>query len=320
MRAWIAVLGLVACSGGSSEGDAPPSGEAVAPATAVALAKAADDPSVIPEDWVWVTDTRGQLEVAMPGLPRSLTSREPSAADERVLVVERGGAAYSIVSKPAATPTALEELERSLGAAGAVSQRAPWREHGLGLTLATAAGPVRVRAMVQDDRLYSLEVSGSATVTDAERFFGSLGARATPLRGPLHDAQRGYRVEAPTRMGRWLDVAGLPPLVGHRAVFDGNQLSVNVNDLLLVPDPQASLDGSVTQMRREFGGELVEIDPRPFGGRPSRRLELRARDGMYATIRLMLDGSRLYQAAVYAPSGREAPWADAYVDSLVVGE
>ncbi|MCX4247637.1 hypothetical protein [Paraliomyxa miuraensis] len=304
---------------GSSEVE-PSAGAPIESKPGVEAARADEDPSAIPEDWVWVTDARGRFEVVMPALPRSFGTGEPSTADHRTLQAERRGATFTIVSRPAMVATALEELERELASKWAVSERAPWREHGLGLTLTGRAGVVWLRALVQDERLHTLEVTGGASAVDAQRFFDSLDARAEPRRGPLHDARRGYRVEAPARMGRWRDVSGMPPLIGHRGVFDGHQFGVNVNELLLVPDPEAALDGSVTQMRREFGGQLMEIDPREFRGFPSRRLELRAGDGMYATIRLVLDGSRLYQAGVYAPSGREATWANAYVDSLAVGE
>lgn len=200
-----------------------------------------------------------------------------------------------------------------------MSERAPWRERGVGLVVSNAMQVVRVRAVVEDDRLYSLEITGMVSDADAGRFFDSFDARAEPRREAVNDPRLGYRVQAPTCMNRWRDVSDLPPLVGHHGVLDGHQLAVDFNDLLLVPDPEAALDGSVTEMRRAVEGELVEIDPRPFEGRPSRRFEVRSRDGTYGTIRLLLEGSRLYQASVYAPSGHEAPWADAYVDSLSVG-
>lgn len=305
----------MACTDGSSNRDPSPSPAATPPETDPAPPPTTSDPSLIPEDWIWITDTRGRFEIVMPALPRSMWVSH--ADTTRVLRAERDGSEYTITSAPD-RPDALQRFEAKVATRGTVSDRARWRDHGVGLTIRDPSGTVRVRAAVLEDRLYTLEVSGPASDTDAERFFSSLDPRTTPQDGVLHDAKRGYRVQAPARMGRWRDLQGVPPLFGHRGVFDGHQFGVNVNELFLVSSPKAAVEGAIIQIRKELRAELVELDPRPHDGRPSRRIEIRAPDGMYATIRVLLDGTRLFQASVFAPSGIEAPWADAYVDSLSI--
>ncbi len=320
----LALSALVAGCTGEPSSPAPESASSpTAPKAAVTKGEPApdtSDPKVIPSDWIWVTDTRRRLEIAMPGLPRSASSAPAAngAPQQRMLSVERQGATYRVTTVAAPTATALQDLERNDDGRGPRRDRSVWRNDGIAFTVGTGTAQVHVRAVVLDDRLYVLEVSGPATPVDTERFFASFSAPEAPAAGPVQHEQRGYRVQAPAKMGDWRDVSGVPPLVGHRAMLNGQQIVVSATELFIVPDAEASLDGSVSAMRRSMDGKLVEIDPRHFLGHPSRRVELAAGDGMYATIRLLLVGSRLFQAAVYAPSGQEAPWADAYVDSLTV--
>ncbi len=312
------MLGVVGCTEPSTPTTEARSDPSPATTPATTTPPATDDPTAIPEDWVWVTESRSRFEVAMPALPTSKSTRpdDPRALPTRILTATRGSATYSITTAPSEGPGTLDQLRSSLAQYGTPIAEVPWNTDGFGVDVATPSGTLAIRAVVGEDRLYVLEVVGGPAVVDRERYFGSFSVRAKPRAEELSAPKRRYRVQAPARMGAWRDTSGIPPLIGHRGMLDGHQLVIHATELLFVPDAEKSLDGSVTAMRRSMNGTLEEIDPRPFGGRPSRRVEFRAGDGMYATVRAVLDGSRLVMAAVYAPSGREAPWADAFVDSL----
>lgn len=332
MRSWsCALLVVVACSEPppSASGRGVDAASAVAPVDGPAPVAApvqaaprrvaqADDSTAIPEDWAWITDTRGRFEVAMPRLPRMLSAAEGRGAEELALVSETGGARYLISSSPAQGDAPLDGFRQTLAQAGSLDGEAPWRGHGLAWTLVTPRGRSQVRAVVEGERLYALRVSGAASAALTERFFSSFAPGAMDQPVAVGDPERGYAVQAPARMGRWRDTSAVPELVGHSAVVDGHQLAVSVHELGLVLDANAALDGGIQNMVRDLDGAMLDLDPRPLGEHPSRRAELRAGDGMYATVRLVLDGSRLYTVSVYSPSGRQASWADAYVDSLVV--
>lgn len=326
------MVALAGSACGTSTGEAPAparaAGEARANPTAPSTADtapprptvAAPDADEIPSDWVWVTDTKGGIEIAMPSLPRasSAPSTGTGQPGQRMLVATHGDQSFEIASTPVTTATAFADATQAIRGLGPVHDEAPWREHGLALTRDTPTGPAWLRMIELDGRIYALGVMGTAPAQDVETFFSSFDARTTPRPGPVHDPDKGYRVEAPARMGRWRDLGGIPPLVGHRGLLNGHQFSVSDTDLFLAPDPEAALDGAVRGMLKEVDGTLVETNRSPSHDRPSYRVELRAGDGMYATVRLVMHGTRLVQAAVYAPSGREAAWADAYVDSLVI--
>lgn len=119
-------------------------------------------------------------------------------------------------------------------------------------------------------------------------------------------------------MRAWVDRKAYPPIIGYRCELRGHQILAAYSDLPLVVSADSTLEGSLGGMLGEFRAKLLAVDRRPYGGLPSRRFELRAADGMRATVRLVLSGRRLYQAAVYAPEGEKADFADAFVDSLVV--
>jgi len=311
------VLGAMLSVAGCTE---PPAAttEALDVASAAAPSAATDDPNAIPEDWIWVSESRSHFELAMPALPTSKSTRpdDPRTQRTQILTARRGPATYSITTAPSEGPDALDRFRSSLAQYGTPGAQTPWQTDGFGVDVATPSGTLWIRAVVSEGQLYLLEVTGEPPKADRDRYFASFSVRATPRTGELSAPKRRYRVQVPARMGAWRDTSGMPPLFGHRAMLDGHQLVVHATELLHVPDPEKSLDGSVTAMRRSMKGTLEEIDPRPFDGRPSRRVEFRDRDGMYATVRLVLDGSRLVMAAVYAPAGHKAPWADAFVDSL----
>ncbi|MEM7155342.1 MAG: hypothetical protein AAF799_21010 [Myxococcota bacterium] len=316
-RGLLVVMALAAAGCTEKSDGASPKPDAPTPAVEPP-AETADPPSpdAFPKDWVWVTDTRLRVEVAMPSLPRSASSAPgPSGQpQQRALVAERNGASFNVTAIFEPPPDSLADLVQGLERDGEVLRNEAWRGDGLRLSVRMPVGIVEIGALLREQTLYLVEVSGEPPKVDTQRFMKSLAVRAKPRAEPLRDG--GLTVQAPARMGAWLDTSGIPPLEGHRGVLDGHQFGVHSTNLVLVSDHEQSLDGSVTEMRRSIGAELVELDPRPFGGCPSRRVELRARDGMYATIRLVHEGNTLVQAAVYAPSGREAPWADGFVDSL----
>ena len=297
-------------SAAAKEGAVPAPAASPEPATA-------GEPGAIPKDWLWITDTRLKVELAMPSLPRSASS-VPGAdgqVQQRALVSEREGKTYNLTAISNAPAGTLDELVAGLKRDGELVRNDPWHDDGRRLSVRMAGQVVQIAAVLREGTFYILEVQGEPPPADTERFMASFSVRAKPRAEPLHH-DAGLQVQTPARMGVWVDNSEFPPLEHHRGVLDGLQFGVQVTNLVLVSDHERSLDGSVTAMRDSFGGQLVEIDPRPFQGRPSRRVEMRARDGTYATIRLVHLGSKLVQVTVYAPSGREPTWADAYVDSL----
>ncbi len=320
----LVILVLLACGEPATSDEPSPSqpaaaSPAAAPAAPVPSAAAtpvappvAPDPFEVPPEWVWVTDTKGAFEVAMPTLPRARTQ------DQRMLLSQRGPETFSVASSPVTPENNLADLMLRVRGPSPAPDEAPWREHGLAFSAALPGGVSRFHMIELEGRLYTLDPAGPISPRDVEIFLHSFSARTTPRPVSVHDPEKGYRIEAPAAMGRWRDLGGIPPLAGHRGLLDGHQFSISDTDLLFVPNTDAALEGAVDGMLRELRATLVEINSSPLQGRPSRRLELRADDGMYATIRLVMNGTRLVQAAVYAPSGREAPWADAYVDSLAI--
>lgn len=276
------------------------------------------DPGRIPPDWVWVTDVRQGVEIALPALPRAAASPpDPAGRIQRALVSERGGSRYVATTTPS-RDGALDEVRGNVARLGPARDLGSWGDDGISLQVGTGTQRVLVRARVDGDWIHTLEAWHPASDADAERFFASFSPRRVPRAAPVSSQKLGYHVQAPTRMGDWTEASAQPVIYGHRAVLDGHQLAVSVTDLGLVLGENATLDGSVENMKQSMQGQIITLDRTPHGGRPSRRFEMVAGNGMRAAVRLVLRNSDLIQTAVYAHSGNKAPWADAFVDSLVV--
>ena len=332
VRALACCLGLVTAAllgcdkppePGGSSGDGPARTSATPTTTAQAPPSAVEPASDLPAEWRlplgwrWLTATKLGFTVAFPGLPT--LDPQPPGGQRLVARSDRVECAVGVAPERDEVPRYRREIARqgwTILADRAVAGGTEAIDATNGrLTTHTRLVPAGARTFVVTFTTAQGDDADASTFLDSFRPSAVLESRT------LRFGPGGFTVAAPARMSEWQERSADPPLRGLAGLVDGAQLSAAFADVGTAAAGAARefLEHGLAASLGELGGATVARDAAPFRGHPSIRIEHRGANGVYITRRVLLAGERFYDVAVYAPNGTKPPWADAFVDSLVVG-
>jgi hypothetical protein len=320
----------LATSGATAPASAPALPAALAPASPPATAArptatgdggapAEDLPRAwrLPLGWRWLTNLHVGFTVAYPGLP----TLDALAAGGQRLVVHTDRAEYAVGVAPEQDEA--PRYRREITAQGwTIANERALAGGARDFEVTNGALVTHTRLVPAAARTFVLTVTTQrGDDGDAPTFLDSFAPAAQLESRTLRFAPGGFAVVAPARMSEWEERSADPPLRGYAGLVDGAQLGAafaDVSAAALAQGPLAFLRRGTASSLQQLGGATLSRSEEPYHGFPSIWLEHRGDSGVYVTRRVVLAHGRYYDIAVYAPSGTEPAWADAFVDALAL--